>query len=71
MSTVRTPARLTAHQLDTLRLYDQLGTYAGVADFRGVTVVAVGNTLRLIRSKLGVATTAEALAWLHDQGVAT
>lgn len=57
---------LTAHQLDTLRLYDQLGSYVAVADFRGVSKEAVDNTLRLIRIKLGVRTSAEALEWLHD-----
>jgi DNA-binding CsgD family transcriptional regulator len=68
VSTART---LSEHQLDTLRLYQQLGTYAGVADFRGVQVQTVGNTLRRIREKLGVATTAEAIAWLRDQGAAS
>lgn len=53
--------RLTAHQLDTLRLYAQLGTYEAVADFRGVTVNAVGNTLKIVRAKLGVRTTGEAV----------
>lgn len=62
---------LTAHQLDTLRLYDQLGSYEAVADFRGVSKEAVDNTLRLVRIKLGVRTSREALEWLHDLGVAT
>jgi DNA-binding CsgD family transcriptional regulator len=66
-----TPRPLTAHQLDTLRLYDRLGSYEAVADFRGVSVGAVDNTLRLIRVKLQVRTSAEALGWLHDLGVAT
>ena len=65
------PPRLTAHQIDTLRLYEQLGTYAGVADFRGVNVSAVDDTLRLIRVKLGVSSTQEAVAWLREQGTAT
>lgn len=56
---------LTAHQLDTLRLYQQLGSYQAVADFRGVQVAGVGLTLKTIRRKLGVATTAEALRWLE------
>lgn len=59
---------LTKHQLDTLRLYAQLGTYEAVADFRGVQVDTVGNTLGIIRGKLGVRTTAEAIAWLQDLG---
>lgn len=71
MSTVRTTARLSAHQLDTLRLYDQLGSYQAVADFRGVADKSVGQTLAIVRRKLGVATTAEAVAWLHDLGAAT
>lgn len=58
--------RLSPHQLDTLRLYQQLGTYQAVADFRGVDVRGVAQTLRRCREKLGVATTAEALAWLQE-----
>jgi DNA-binding CsgD family transcriptional regulator len=57
---------LSSHQLDTLRLYQQLGTYQAVADFRGVQVTGVGLTLARIRSKLGVATTAAAVAWLEE-----
>lgn len=56
--------RLTKHQMDTLRLYQQLGTIAAVADFRGVSVEAVDNTLLLIRVKLGIRTTAEAIEML-------
>jgi DNA-binding CsgD family transcriptional regulator len=50
------PKPLTAHQLDTLRLYDQLGSIPAVADFRGVTVDTVSHTLRVCRAKLGVRT---------------
>jgi DNA-binding CsgD family transcriptional regulator len=57
---------LSTHQLDTLRLYQQLGSYQAVADYRDVSVAAVDNTLRLARIKLGVATSAEALAWLRE-----
>ena len=53
-------AQLTPHQLDTLRTYQQLGTIEAVADFRGVTVDAVNETLRICRRKLGVATSREA-----------
>lgn len=60
--------RLTAHQLDTLRLYAQLGTYEAVADFRGVTVPTVGRTLGIVRCKLGVGSSAAAVAWLADLG---
>jgi hypothetical protein len=59
--------RLTAHQIDTLRLYQQLGSYVGVADFRGVSVEAVAQTLFVIRSKLGVGTSREALDWLNAE----
>lgn len=59
--------QLTPHQLATLRLYQQLGSYAGVADFRGVSVEAVDQTLRLIRTKLEVRTTAEAIAKLGHE----
>lgn len=52
---------LTPHQIDTLRLYEQLGTIQAVADFRGVQVDTVGNTLRICRAKLGVATSREAV----------
>ena len=58
--------RLTPHQLDALRLYTQLGSYEAVADYRGVEVTGVDLTLKLIRRKLGVATTAEAVAWLRE-----
>ncbi len=58
--------RLSSHQLDTLRLYQQLGTYQAVADFRGVQVAGVGLTLKRIREKLAVDTTAAALAWLQE-----
>jgi DNA-binding CsgD family transcriptional regulator len=61
---------LTAHQLDTLRLYKQLGSYEAVADFRGVQVATIGNTLKIIRQKLDVHTTAEAVEWLARQGAA-
>lgn len=57
----REPGRhLSAHQLDTLRLYRQLGTIEAVADFRGVQVQTVNNTLRICREKLGVRTSKEA-----------
>ena len=52
---------LTAHQLDVLRDYRQLGTIAAVADFRGVQVATINNTLGIVRDKLGVKTTREAL----------
>ena len=57
---------LSEHQLDTLRLYQQLGTYQAVADYRGVDVRGVAQTLSRIREKLGVATTREALRWLEE-----
>lgn len=57
----RTAQHLSAHQLDTLRLYQQLGTIAGVADFRGVQVATINNTLRICRQKLGVTTSREAV----------
>lgn len=61
---------LSPHQLDTLRLYRQLGSYQAVADYREVTLRGVAHTLRLVRDKLGVGTTAEALHWLerHPHG---
>lgn len=55
---------LTDHQIDTLRLYRQLGTIEAVADFRGVQVQSVNNTLGIVRDKLDVPTTREALAKL-------
>lgn len=51
---------LSAHQLDTLRTYQQLGSIEAVADFRGVQVATVNNTLRICRQKLGVRTSREA-----------
>jgi DNA-binding CsgD family transcriptional regulator len=57
---------LSAHQLDVLRLYTQLGTYPAVADFRGVDISSVAKTLTRVRARLGVATTAEAVAWLEE-----
>lgn len=57
---------LSEHQLDTLRLYGQLGTYVAVADFRGVDIRGVARTLARVRSRLGVATTAEALERMRE-----
>ena len=57
---------LSRHQLDVLRLYAQLGSYAAVADYRGTEVKAVDKTLAKVRRRLGVATTAEAVAWLRE-----
>ena len=57
---------LSEHQLDTLRLYGQLGTYVAVADFRGVDVRGVARTLARVRGRLGVATTAEALERMRE-----
>lgn len=54
-------ARLTLHQLETLQLYQQLGTVEAVADYRGVQVATIGNTLKICRRKLGVATSREAV----------
>lgn len=57
---------MTRHQLEVLRDYRQLGTIVAVADFRGVQVATINNTLGIIRDKLGVATTREALEAVVD-----
>lgn len=63
--------RLTPHQLETLRLYAELGTYEAVARRRGVQVTGVGLTLKYVRQKLEVRTTADAVAWLREQRAAS
>lgn len=60
------PERLSAPQVDTLRLYAQLGTYQAVADFCGVSERAIAQRLERIRHQLRVGTTAEALQWLQE-----
>jgi hypothetical protein len=57
---------LTAHQLSVLRDYEQLGTVAAVADFRGVQVGTIGHTLRICRAKLRVWTNEEAVVAALD-----
>lgn len=59
---------LTPHQLDVIRTYDQLGTIAAVADFRGTTVANVNNTLGIVRDKLGVKTSKEAAEIVRRNG---
>lgn len=60
--------RLSEQQVETLRLYDQLGTIAAVADFCDVSDRAIAQRLERIRHQLRVDTTAEAVAWLRQEG---
>lgn len=61
------PRRLTVEQVDTLRLYEQLGTMAAVADFCGVSERAIAQRLERIRHRLHVRTTAQAVATLRER----
>ena len=61
--------KLTALERETLKLFACGGSYAKIAEIRGISTVTVRNTLYRVQDKLGIETKQELVIWAVRNGL--